>query len=48
MFESRDIEIFNKTETVIFKIDNDGTEWVIPQIDENIDYQAYLAWKAEQ
>jgi hypothetical protein len=32
----------------IFRIDDDGTEWAIPIDEANSDYQAYLAYLAEQ
>lgn len=32
----------------IQRTDDDGTVWVIPVDESNSDYQAYLAWVAEQ
>lgn len=28
----------------LFKIEENGTEWSVPIIEGNSDYQAYLAW----
>jgi len=32
----------------IVRIDEDGSEWFIPQDESNSDYQNYLTWLAEQ
>ena len=40
-------EAFDREYSRIERHDEDGTIWGIPEDPENIDYQAYLAWKAE-
>ena len=32
----------NKGNDLLFKIDQDGTEWSVPMIEGNSDYDAYL------
>lgn len=41
----RTSEMFGDT---VVRIDADGTEWSIPTDPENSNYQAYLAYLAEQ
>lgn len=42
------VPYFDGTEiTVIQGTDADGVVWSIPENTANVDYQAYLAWKAE-
>ena len=36
-------DIFGNQDTLIQKIDDDGTIWVVPKDPANSDYQAYLA-----
>ena len=47
MYEINDIETHSGIEQVITYINN-GVSYFIPLDEANADYQAYLAWKAEQ
>lgn len=49
MYELIKTETPNKGVALSVKrTDDDGTIWHIPVDEANADYQAYLAWKAEQ
>jgi hypothetical protein len=41
-------EYLGNTAEVIERTDDDGTIWSIPTDPANSDYQAYLAWLAEE
>lgn len=46
-FHNPIIDRFGNTVNQIIHILNDGSFWVIPEDENNVDYQMYLDWIAE-
>ena len=46
-YEIKTFEKFDGSFDTLFGTDDEGKVWGIPMIEENPDYQAYLAWVEE-